>query len=350
MTNIPSLYKDYKNEFTSREWCKICKFETYVSKYHLQDEMDFDEMLQQKRDVYNELIVTKKITRQMLKCSKQLIRERQLRQHSFFNKSTPIVAAVKHSPTFLDDDICSELHEEFQNTIEKVVSVDHKDTEIHNSINLFLFVPDELIVNQFILDKVIHRVKTFLCRKHVLNLNHVFFVHSGSVTEYEDSYVVSRFKLRDDMLSGKFKHETIYAKLVASQEAEIQELESVIECKRCYGFKSHVPFNLENFNIFREWQLDVPLNIQILLECFLNQRTALKSENKEDTIAKKLKKLYTVLDVLLNTFNKNYVGIFQELHTTDLAMNYSSINSVFNVTGATGTTTSLMTAEKNVKL
>ena len=54
-------------------------------------------------------------------------------------------------------------------------------------------------------------------------------------------------------------------------------------------------------------------------------------------------------DSLLNTHNRNCIGIFQQTNANELLIEYKSVNSVFDVTSSAGATTSLAYAELNLK-
>ncbi|CAC5386648.1 unnamed protein product [Mytilus coruscus] len=77
--------------------------------------------------------------------------------------------------------------------------------------------------------------------------------------------------------------------------------------------------------------MDVPLDVQILLETFLNHNSLNRSNEIETLISSKLKKLYGIYDTLLNVYNRNYSGIPQELNTQELSMNYQSIGTAFSI-------------------
>ena len=63
----------------------------------------------------------------------------------------------------------------------------------------------------------------------------------------------------------------------------------------------------------------------------------------------KTSKLYRLHDILLNIFNRNYIGIYQQANSKELLVEYKSVSSVFDVTSSVGATTSLTAAETNLR-
>ena len=109
------------------------------------------------------------------------------------------------------------------------------------------------------------------------------------------------------------------------------------------------PLSTDNFNIVQEWYLEIPIETQILLENFINKETIRRHKDPENFIKKKLQKLYSFYDVLLNLHNKKFTGLFQKSNSSKLLIEYKSMGSVFDITSAAGTTSSLSRAESQVK-
>ena len=84
----------------------------------------------------------------------------------------------------------------------------------------------------------------------------------------------------------------------------------------CFQEQTNSPHNRID-NVFQEWHQDTPLDIQVLLECFVNKDSLKKVIDKPTFLRNKITKLYTTLDILLNIFNKNYIGLLQEFNTKE---------------------------------
>ena len=121
-------------------------------------------------------------------------------------------------------------------------------------------------------------------------------------------------------------------------------------CKSCsFSMTSIKPLSLKGFDIHQKWFLDTPTETQLLLESFVNRRSLKKASDKASFLVQKLEKLFRLYDSLLNTHNRNYIGIFQQANANELLIEYKSVNSVFDVTSSAGATTSLAYAELNLK-
>ena len=116
-------------------------------------------------------------------------------------------------------------------------------------------------------------------------------------------------------------------------------------CDTCYNTKLPAPLTLKHFNVINAWHLDVPMEMQLLLGIFINTDALRKSPDAPGYLQQKLEKLFTLYDGLLNTCNKNYIGIFQQANTDELLYDYRSIKSVFRITAASGATSSHVKAE-----
>ena len=94
----------------------------------------------------------------------------------------------------------------------------------------------------------------------------------------------------------------------------------------------------------------VPLPIRLFLEkTFLNVKSLKQSEDLNELLEDKVARLTALYDIGLNTLNKNYFGISQEMNTAELIVNYHNATSVFSITKASGITMSLRSAEKKLK-
>ena len=166
---------------------------------------------------------------------------------------------------------------------------------------------------------------------------------------YTDKYEKpTRFEFRDDILLKKINSGIIHV-LNSDDEDVLDEVDTITNCQVCYGDVIAKPLNMKSFDTVTEWTLNVPILSQLFLESFINRKSVRRSENLDQFILSKLKKLYGHYDSLLNLLNKNYIGLLQDINSQELAMNYHSINTVFSVTSASGATLSLNEAEQRMK-
>ena len=94
----------------------------------------------------------------------------------------------------------------------------------------------------------------------------------------------------------------------------------------------------------------MPLFLQIILGVFINKVSLKRSSDKHKFLMSKIVCLYSVFERLLNLHNRQYFGVIQELNTDELVFNYHSVGTVFSITSRMGTTQSLKSAERRLKL
>jgi hypothetical protein len=120
-------------------------------------------------------------------------------------------------------------------------------------------------------------------------------------------------------------------------------------CTSCFGVSVQTPLHWKTFDVFQEWLMDVPLAVQIVREKFITVTTLKRSDNIHRTLEHKLRRLYLILDSLLNIANRTYIGGLQEKNTQELVLKYRCIKTVFSVTANSGITMSLQASEDQIK-
>ena len=133
---------------------------------------------------------------------------------------------------------------------------------------------------------------------------------------------------------------------------ELRETESdwaADQCEACFKVSKLKPLTNKGFSVIKEWLFEVPIEVQMLFEVFINKNSLRTTQNRQAFTLKKLNKVHTIYDQLLNVFNRNYIGIQQQANTNELLVEYKSVSSVFDITSASGTSCSLRQATANVK-
>lgn len=191
----------------------------------------------------------------------------------------------------------------------------------------------------------------FLQRKHMIKLREVFFVDSTALKNYTESSTVARFSLRDDILSKKLNNSILMVKSPIDVSLSFSEgdTESSTHCLTCFEVALSKALQISDFDLVNEWLFDVPLDIQLFLETFINRETLRKTTAKSELLGSKLTKLYSLYDIALNTFNRNHFGIHQHANTEEICMHYHSLNTIFSVTSRAGITTGIRMAEEQIK-
>ncbi|CAC5399884.1 unnamed protein product [Mytilus coruscus] len=195
---------------------------------------------------------------------------------------------------------------------------------------------------------VISTFKFHLMNRHNLLMHSIVFLRPNTLTPISEGSDMSRFEIRDLYMLNKLD-ENVITEHILEDDQEVENADEEGKCDRCFQEKMIKPLHWKSFNIIQEWTMDVPLDVQILLETFLNHNSLNRSNEIETLITSKLKKLYGIYDTLLNVYNRNYCGILQELNTQELSMNYQSIGTAFSIASSSGATLSLNAAEKKIK-
>lgn len=188
-------------------------------------------------------------------------------------------------------------------------------------------------------------------RKHDLHIECAYFCKEECHKPFLGGENPARFQLRDEIETGN-----LAGILCTWQNEEETEDRNTCDnahdspCESCSSSLTSIrPLCIKGFDVHHEWFLETPIETQLLLEAFVNRRSLKKASNKEQFVGQKLEKLFRMYDNLLNIFNRNYIGIFQQANANELLIEYKSVNSVFGVTSSAGATTSLAYAESNLK-
>ena len=68
------------------------------------------------------------------------------------------------------------------------------------------------------------------------------------------------------------------------------------KCEACYKISKLKPLTINGFNVVQEWLCEVPIEIQMLLEVFINKNSLKHAANRKAFVGKKLNKVHTIYD------------------------------------------------------
>ena len=343
--DIPTLQLLHKECFTESEWMKICLFENYCSKYNYSSSEcgDFEIELKKKWETLDYILSLFKVTKNWDCLTKHVIKERTLRQEAFErSQNVEVWTRQIHHPNVIEIQLRKRLDLIYPDTTVRTVCVDTDQSTESNSLMI--------IMSSFasIDSKEQERIAVdFLHTNHHVNVSHFVLLPPESFESYSRlKNSTARFLLRDDILRGKLKdcilevhqpHQLLFEDLANSR------------CNACYDTEMVKSLSFQNFSLIKEWFFEVPLDMRIVLECFINRTSLYNSADKDAFLLSKLDRLYGTYDTLLNTFNKNYIGVLQQANTDELAMHYQSITTVFSIASNTGISSSYVTAENKIK-
>ena len=351
--DILTLVKDHKETFTENEWHKICWFEHHFSKsvelkFH---DLDYADLIRLKYDKFQSFLSFKTCSKNWFKAVSEHIKEKSVRIEAAAEKNQiELVARKRHRPIIIDNEIEAILKEQFEDKVIKAISFDRTNSVCNNSLQACIEIHQDVTIDDLPVDDLCRRVFHYILRRHEMLLDHIYFVHSDALVNFKTDGYYSRFAFRDNIELKTFQSlafqwdgtELCHENIIDGDDDEVS-------CLACYTSACSRVLSIKTFNIIQEWYLDIPAETQILLEQFVSTRSIIRGKNPEQLLSHKLERLYQLFDVLLNTLNRRFSGIFQQSNTDGLLIEFKNIGSVFRITSAAGITLSLDAAEKKLR-
>ena len=345
---IATLIVDHKSYFTQSEWKKICWFENSFAKdiKLQQTDLSYEAVLELKYNKYHSLLTLTERSKEWVRKSEEEILQKSLR-YKASDRENQVKLESGHIAIILDSDIKSLVDIYCSDSISKTVTFDLTNGINPNSVCVVLCYNQDVQVS---FDDLCSRIFYMLKRRHNVCLESVILIATEELKDYvsDDDDHIYRFILRDSVETKQLKN---ISKVWQADQLidDTIDYEEVFHCQTCYDGVLNKPLSSDQFSIVQEWYLETPIETQILLENFINKDTIRRHKDPENFIKKKLQKLYSVYDVLLNIHNKKFTGVFQKSNSSKLLIEYKSVGSVFDITYATGTTSSLSQAEAQIK-
>lgn len=139
----------------------------------------------------------------------------------------------------------------------------------------------------------------FVHTNHHVNVSHFVLLPPERFESYSRlKNSIARFLLRDDNLKGKLKD--CILEVHQSHQLLFEDLANS-RCNACYDTEMVKYLSFQNFSLLKEWFFEVPLDMRIVLECFINITSLYNSVDKHAFLMSKLDRLYGTNDTLLNT-------------------------------------------------
>ena len=353
---IPSLYSVHKGFFTEEEWKKICVFELQFSSTVQTDGLSFESSVKSKWQYFQACEEAKKVARDIHQHSLNTIKRRNQRKaKAQLLEDIHVHAAKRHIPSTIEDQLMKSLAISYPAELKKcqIICVDREYSKIDNGLDIYIQCLTDLDMPiQIPIAKSVHRL---VQQKHKVSKVDIFFFKPGSFDNNNTD--PDRFRIRDEVLQGDYESLELGEHVLTLAESENEDDDDDDEeegrddlCPECYGtaISSLKPLHVKSFDVHKEWWIDVPLPVQLILEPFINDKS-LRTTTANDFIEGKLERLYGCYDVLLNVLNKQYHGIQQEATTAQLTLNYRSVSSLFQLTSAAGASQSWSKAERSLQ-
>jgi hypothetical protein len=342
---IDTLQYEYQPNFTAQEWARISLFElNFSDQVTLCSDMRYEEEVAQRWEFLQRCREMQNIGQDLARLGKELIRKQNHRKclAEIQNGVTLRSGTGVHVPSCLD----LELQEQLHNIVGDVfcVSVDALPEDRIQGISVF--IEGTNVQN---LDEMLPLILNTVTIVHNSTLLQVILLSEGTIAAYRNASTGEsrRFNLRDDFLRGRLNSVVHHEKVMA--KADDENANSEHYCQQCFNRDSETPLDWRTFDANIEWHLKIPLQFQVLFENFISKGSAYKTQSVDTLFQRKVVRLYSTVDILLNTLNRTYSGILQALNTQELLMNYHSIQTVFSVASASGATLSIKSAERQLR-
>ena len=203
---------------------------------------------------------------------------------------------------------------------------------------------EELLMND-----IITMFQALLLREHNIVAQEIIFFKHGTLKFTKDNQP-KRFYMREKLIKRHLESDILKV-IQFNDECEETTEELLLEgryCINCFGeFSDSItqPLELQNFDAVKEWKMEVPSPLQIFLQKGFRSKRTVPTETKL-VYESKVASLYCQVDALLNTLNKKYSGLTQDVNTDELLVNYQNISSVFNITSSCGISLSQRTGDR----
>ena len=346
---IETLVVEHKPHLTQEEWHKICWFENHFHKSESSLPHEYEKLIALKYSKFQSILSFRESSERLLRITNNDVKVKTKRITCAEDIGrVEITAAKSHFPYILDSDILDLLQHYCNENIIAVISFDTLNSKKNNTIQVVIQV-STLDLNYDISD-LCRRAYYHVLQKHNVNIECVYFCSEENLKDFLTGQNPARFQLRDLIETNSF--EGILIKWLNEEDfgENTSDTTDSSPCESCSLSSATIrPLELKKLDIFHEWFIETPIEVQLLLETFTNRRSLKKDSTSLAFLANKLEKLLRLYDSLLNIYNRNFIGIFQQANTDELLVEYKSVNSDFDITSAAGATTSLTYAESNLR-
>ena len=355
--SIPTLFDVHKGNFTTEEWKRICLFELNFSReYKVMPSLQ--DSIHQRQEYLQRLFSARQFVKCICDSSETVIRRRKLRKALSDNNKVELyfTHGSPHLPAVVEDDLESHLHSLSDQTFLVAILDCPKQCRSQNhGAHVFVECKSEAVseeVSEAVSEEQCMHMCTLITSRlqarHKLPCYSVVFFRQGTFASISDTEgTFSRFSLQDKY-NERHLDDKIYFKWESDQLNEIDETDE--RCSSCHQTDACFnPLHWAAFQVEEEFVSDVPLEVQMLLMAFIRKGSLSKCQDFSGFVRTKVVRLYALYDSLLNIGNKNHVGIFQELNTSQLMVNYHNLKDTFQMTNQMGLTTSFDAAERQWK-
>ena len=139
--NVPSVFSIHKDKFTTKDWGKILLFERHFSLLHPDPIDQLDDAIHSRKQYLNTLKSLSELSTD-LQSQLQSTIKRTIGgiDASNVNEKVEYFCKKSHLPTCLDLDLLNAFSEIFPDQVQSVFTVDHEQSSVTNSLDIFIEV------------------------------------------------------------------------------------------------------------------------------------------------------------------------------------------------------------------
>ena len=344
LQNSESLQTNFKDNFTTKNWEKIKRFELhFVKQRQNYSKWNATTVLDEKYKYFNTLKQLNDKQKEFSESCSNVIKTETLRQSVAESQNGDVIQGThQHLPKALHSDVS---HEQYNTCI---VGCQQGKCGHNKRLHIFISLTTENYEDEE-LQLYARYVNALMINTHGDVCQEITFFKRGSFNDYIQNEAINSFQLSDAIFLGKLQDNKITS---SSAHFDLDVDTSLNLCPSCSKtLADNNTVDSKTLDLIYEWVYNVPLPFQIILLSFVNRdyMKRIKHCGNLDYLRKRISKLYNVFHMLLNIHCRKYSSILKSLMTDELAFSYHNASTVFGITSEGGLAYGLRQSENMLK-
>jgi len=339
--NTETLNDTYEPNFSVEQWNNICLFEHFFAKQNTFLCLTPEQQIEKRKDYFATLRSTRDIANKINTLATSDIKERQYRSELDMRKEGGDAKSSKlelesfnargilHSPFCIEEGVRKSIvsvDPDFEGSVHCIdCTQDCQGHDPNGSVHIYIqFANRELPGDVLLFDKISGMISRKILRLHSIVCASVIFYKSIGANP------IGRDQFCAHIMRGEI--DSFYQWINADKDVPPVSKEG--KCELCYAVHDSKPLNCTNFSLEEEWYAAVPLNLQILLESFINYKWCNQAKLHQDLtvfMRKKIMNLYGAYEKLLSCLNPKSIGVIR-----NMTPSYKAIDKEAHLEGASG--------------
>ena len=278
----PTLVSHHKENFSDKEWQKICLFEWHFSQLPEVCHLGYEDQLLRRFQYLDTLKSTKDVAKHLAIQTAITINRRSGRS-ALANNGQLLVTAngTEHSLGRLEKDIKNEASKTFPGFDNPFVVVTCNRTcqSKHQHFGAHIYMEKTSSMTDIDGQHIALVACSVLAKVHSLHCLSTSFFKVASFDSYRSANgQVGHFHLHDDIYDGKLEDSLVLSWSPSCDEVVVDD-DASIPCTACSRKQSSdEPLHWKSFDLEKEWYTDVPLEVQFLLDSFISKTTISRTQ------------------------------------------------------------------------